>query len=66
MKNYLLFTGDIYYASGGFYDAHSDHETLDEAIDKAKILTEDDLIRWAHVVDISQGKIIFEQERAYF
>lgn len=48
MKRYLLFSGNTYYASGGWKDYKSDHETQEEAEAFGKN-SEDD---WWHVVDI--------------
>lgn len=66
MKNYMLFIGDKYYAAGGFNDFHSDYDTFDEAIAvlESKV-PEDDSSQWAHILTLSENKLVFERNSAY-
>lgn len=34
MKKYMLFAGDTYYPSGGFFDLVGDYDTVEEAREK--------------------------------
>ena len=55
---FLLFAGDRYYASGGFNDLKSSHETLEDAVLHGYRITED-VSEWWHVVEVSpKGCII--------
>lgn len=59
MKQYLLFGGDIYYASGGMHDFRGSFATIDEArarIDKR--IEQADPLDWWHIYDIETMKIV--------
>lgn len=50
MKKFLLFSGSIYYASGGWLDFKSSHDTLEEA-NQTAMANISHGYDWWHVVD---------------
>lgn len=54
MYRYLVFGGDIYYASGGINDFIGSYDTLDAAIEAA--LKKDD--DWYHIFDSETKKVV--------
>ncbi len=59
---YIVFWGDRYYPSGGWTDNHKFTDSLDEAkgICAGVVLADD--LKWAHVVDVAEDKVILKQE----
>ena len=53
---YIIFSGDMYYPSGGWYDFVGTVDTLDEA--KKVYEKKKKLAYWVHVVDMESGKIV--------
>ena len=64
---YLVFSGSVYYASGGARDLSCTTDSLDSAIDKAKdcIFNGHPDSEWAHVYDTELEKIVWRQGEAY-
>jgi hypothetical protein len=72
VKQFWLFGGESYYATGGMNDFIADFESLYDAIVDAEkressIQTYDtiktrDYVEWWHVVDVTSGKIVKESE----
>lgn len=62
MKKFLVFAGETYYPSGGWEDYCGEFDNLSDAIAHAESLgpSSDYPYRWAHVADVSHGKIVFE------
>jgi len=61
---FLLFSGMIYYAEGGWNDYRGSYFTADEAKTKGQALILNGL-GWFHVVDLEQDKIVHEQGRSH-
>ena len=64
MKNYLVFIGEVYYASGGMEDFTIDFDTLEEAtafVESKKL--EDS--KWFHIYSLTERKIVLEEGSAY-
>lgn len=62
-NRYLLFSGECYYARGGWHDSPRPFETLDEAIKLAKHRVEDHGHEWWHVVDLVEMKIVARSDK---
>lgn len=65
MKRFILFGGYDYYATGGFNDFLSSHDTADEAVKRAEELMAkrlSDRIEWWHVYDAQLGEIVGHSE----
>lgn len=58
MKRYAAFKGECYYPCGGWDDYHRSFETLAEAEAWADGMKGNS--DWWHVVDLEEGKIIFQ------
>jgi len=58
MKRYLVFSGNSYYASGGWLDFKKDFTATKAAIEFANSLHEEDGLSWVHVVDSKTLQII--------
>lgn len=56
MKRYLLFAGDTYYPSGGWYDFIGSYSTVGEA--QAQAQSDERHYDWAHVVDSQTGQVV--------
>jgi hypothetical protein len=61
MKRYLVFTGDVYYAGGGWRDLTDSFDDLDQARLLASHLPD---VRWGHVVDSTTMKIVYERKES--
>jgi len=57
MKRYLLFGGDNYYPSGGWYDFIDSFDTAAEAQAAAE---QEHRTEWWHVIDGTTGKTVVE------
>lgn len=58
---YLVFSGDDYYPSGGAYDFHSAHDTLESALAvDPKAVGE-----WAHIAELDSGQGLVIRYRNY-
>ena len=55
--NYIIFSGDVYYPSGGWEDFYDTAESLLDAEHSYKNAI--NINGWAHVVDMNTKKIIF-------
>lgn len=60
MKRFVLFAGITYYASGGWNDFVADFDDLPSAIASGMETMQSDDWRWAHVVDVTTGDIVWE------
>ena len=56
VKRYLVFAGYDYYPSGGWNDYVASFDDLNMARDTAKGM----VIEWAHIIDITTGKKVYE------
>lgn len=56
---FLIFSGAIFYPSGGWEDVVDHSASLDEAISIALKAVEE-MYRWAHVVDTHERRIVWE------
>jgi hypothetical protein len=56
MKRFLLFVGDYYYPSGGWYDLQDSFDT----VEIAKGFTKTGDWTWFHIVDSQTGIIVLE------
>jgi len=56
MNNYVVFSGEDYYPSGGREDFKGSFDTLEEAITAASAI--DPKFEWSHVVRMSDGKVV--------
>ena len=54
--NYIIFSGNVYYPTGGWEDFYDTAETLANA--KHSYRNAIDMNGWAHVVDMTSKKII--------
>lgn len=62
MKQFVLFGGCTYYASGGWLDQQGDYADLASAWAAAQTLMESDWFDWWQIVDVDQGKIVSQSE----
>jgi hypothetical protein len=62
MKQFVLFGGCTYYASGGWLDQQGDYADLESAWAAAQKLMESDWFDWWQIVDVDQGKIVSQSE----
>ena len=60
MKKYLLFGGDNYYPSGGWYDFVEDFEELWEIYAHIKTAQREAGWDWAHIVDRDTKEIFLQ------
>lgn len=58
MKRYVLFTGDNYYPSGGFYDFNGAYEILEDAKSAGLEFFEKSYSGWWHVLDLELGVVV--------
>lgn len=65
MKKYLLFSGESYYARGGWYDFAGTYDTIGAAKAAGKKKMMDDNMDWFHVVNSETGKIVCEIKGCY-
>lgn len=65
MKRYLLFSGSIYYPSGGFQDFISAFDTFPEAQAARQISHAEIPCGWSHIVDLHTLTILEHQEENY-
>lgn len=63
MKRFLVFGGSRYYASGGWEDFVSDHDTLAEC--KHPVDPWGDKVDWYHVVDTETQTIVKSNSEAF-
>ncbi len=61
MKRYLVFHGQHYYPSGGWYDFDRTFEKLEEAISYAKSKIKGPDGGWCHVVDLDTMETVFDK-----
>ena len=59
MKRYLLFSGDNYYPSGGWYDFDESFDSLEGAREHIEKLKKEHHPDWAHIVDTETGNVFF-------
>lgn len=67
---FLVFGGDVYYASGGFHDYMGSFDTLEEAERFAnathqvhpKIDRQEDNYEWWHIFDMAERRIVKHSE----
>lgn len=63
MKRYLLFAGQEYYPSGGWFDFRGSYDDCEAAVDVSKTLgTVWESYWWYHVVDSTTGLMVKEGE----
>lgn len=64
MDRYLLFAGQVYYASGGWRDYRGSFTDLVIAKLRAEELlnNEDAIFDWYHIVDVDSGEIVDQSE----
>ena len=64
---FLLFSGMIYYAQGGWNDYQGSYFTADEAktAGQALILDGSGWFQWFHIVDLDRDEIVHEQGRSH-
>ena len=55
MKRFLIFAYDSYYPTGGWGDFDSDHDTLEEAREVAKVLKK--RCEWIQIVDLETREL---------
>jgi hypothetical protein len=65
VHRYLVFTGNSYYAQGGWNDCIGSYEDLEEAKGAALARVDEELQDWAQVVDTTTLKIVAAREGAY-
>lgn len=67
MKRYLLFFGDIYYASGGMNDLEGDFDTIEEAEKRCKeLLAGEPVLVWFHIFDTLEDGFVSEGDESAF
>ena len=59
--NFLLFSGSNYYPGGGWDDFKGAFPTFEAAREQVKL----DCYEWAHVVNLSESRIIWEAYKKY-
>jgi hypothetical protein len=62
MKQFVLFAGITYYASGGWLDMQGDYADLESAWAAAQKLMESDWFEWWQIVDLYSGNIVSKSE----
>jgi hypothetical protein len=65
MKRFLLFAGEIYYASGGFHDLIGSFDSLEEAVSDAENDAPEvsGFRQWWHVFDLDARKVVAQSEK---
>lgn len=61
MNRFLLFSGDVWYPSGGWNDFSGDFPTQEEALKFAANNTSSYM--WFHIVDSETKKIVYSKGR---
>lgn len=59
MKRYILFYGQMYYPTGGWYDKAGDFDTIEDARSEAF----SSLCDWYHIVDTNTWTIVDSDSR---
>lgn len=59
LKRYLVFAGNIYCPAGGWVDLKRQDDSAQSAVAWAEGYTTDDDTKWAHVVCLENGAVIW-------
>lgn len=62
LKLYLVFGGNLYYPSGGWADLKRQDDSRQSAIAWAEGWTADDDTKWAQVVSLESGAVIWPKK----
>ena len=63
-RRYCVFAGADYYPSGGWHDFRASRDTLEEAVQAAEALMEDEFLQcsWYHVFDMDQRRVVAKSQ----
>lgn len=60
---YLLFSGEFFYARGGWWDSMKGFDDLAEAIKLANERVDERGHEWWHVIDLTTNEIVAQSDR---